>query len=189
MVYIANYWTKDSGETVTIMSNCDEVELYVNDRFIERQRPNLYLNLPHPMYEFKNVAFEEGRLTALGYIDGKEAARYTRNTPKNPVKLILTPDYENIIADGSDFTSVKIELVDENGTVLPYADNEVKITVIGEGNFIGEENLKLEGGSGAFYVSSNYLKTGKIQCTVSSEGVEDGTCEIMVNKYSQLPIT
>ena len=189
MVYIANYWTKDSGETVTIMSNCDEVELYVNDRFIERQRSNLYLNLPHPMYEFKNVAFEEGRLTALGYIDGKEAARYTRNTPKNPVKLILTPDYENIIADGSDFTSVKIELVDENGTVLPYADNEVKITVIGEGNFIGEENLKLEGGSGAFYVSSNYLKTGKIQCTVSSEGVEDGTCEIMVNKYSQLPIT
>lgn len=184
MVYIANYWTKNSSDTITVMSNCDEVELYVNGNCIERIKPNLYMNLPHPMYEFGNVAFEEGEITAVGYVDGKEVARHTRNTPKVAVKLVLTPDYNNIVADGSDFTSVKIELVDANGTVLPYADNEVKITVSGEGNFIGEENLKLEGGSGAFYVSSNYLKTGKIQCTVSSEGIEDGTCEIIVDKYN-----
>lgn len=185
MVYIANYWTENSSDTVTIMSNCEEVELYVNGRFIQRQKPNLYMNLPHPMYEFKNVAFEEGEITAVGYIEGKEAARYVRKTPKEAAKLILTPEYTNITADGSDFTAVKIELTDENGTVLPYADNQVSITVTGDGKFIGEEHLKLEGGSGAFYVAASYLKAGKIQCSVSSDGVESASCEITADVYTE----
>ena len=94
--------------------------------------------------------------------DGKEAARYTRKTPEDAVKLVLTPDYNSIVADGSDFTSVRIDLVDGNGTILPYADNEVSISVSGNGKFIGEEKIKLEGGSSAFFVMSEYMETGKV---------------------------
>lgn len=185
MVYIANYWTENSPSTVTVMSNCDEVELYVNGNLIEKKTPNLYMNLPHPMYEFANVNFEDGELTAIGYINGKEVARYTRNTPKDAIKLVLTPDYSSIIADGSDFATVRIDLVDENGTILPYADNEVTISVTGNGRFIGEEKIKLEGGSSAFFVASNYMETGKITCTVSADGVESATCEIEVKEFTE----
>jgi len=185
MVYIANYWTKHSSDIVTVMSNCDEIELYINGKVIERLKPNLYMNLPHPMYEFKNITFEEGEITAVGYIDGKEASRYTRRTPKAASKLILTPEYNNITADGSDFTMVKIELADENGTILPYSDTQVSITVTGDGKFIGEEPLKLEGGSGAFYVAGIYKKAGKIECSVSAKGVESAFCEITVNTYTE----
>lgn len=184
MVYIANYWTKESSDTVTIMSNCDEIELLVNGRSVGKSTPNLYMNLPHPMYEFKNITFEAGEITAIGYVDGKEVARHTRKTPQAPARLILTPDYASIVADGSDFTSVKITLVDENGTILPYADSEVTVTVTGAGRFIGEEKLNLEGGSGAFYVASNYLETGVVQCSVSADGVESAACEITVAEYT-----
>lgn len=183
MVYIANYWLETSPDTVTVMSNCEEVELSVNGKRIGKSRPNLYMNLPHPMYEFQNVTFEEGEITAVGYVNGKEVARHTRKTPKTATKLVLTPEYDHIVADGSDFTAVWIELVDENGTVLPYADVEVTITVTGEGRFIGEENLKLEGGRGAFYVAGNYLRTGKMQCSVTADGIESANCEIVVDEY------
>lgn len=185
MVYIANYWTENSPSTVTVMSNCDEVELYVNGRLIDKKTPNLYMNLPHPMYEFTNVEFEAGELTAIGYIDGKEVARYTRNTPKAAKKLVLTPDYNTIAADGSDFATIRIDLVDENGTILPYADNEVTISVGGNGRFIGEEKINLEGGSSAFFAASNYMETGKITCTVSADGVESATCEIEVEEFTE----
>lgn len=49
--------------------------------------------------------------------------------------------------------------------------------------FIGEENLKLEGGRGAFYVAGNYLKAGKIQCRVTAEKIESANCEIIVDEY------
>lgn len=188
MVYIANYWTGSLSDTVTVMSNCDEVELYINEKLIERLKPNLYMNLLHPMYEFKNITFQEGEIMAVGYVNGKEAARYTRRTPKEASKLVLTPEYSHIVADGSDFTAVRIELTDENGTVLPYADNQVSITVTGEGRFIGEKDLKLEGGRGAFYVAGCYKKVGKIQCSVSAEHIEDAFCEVIVEAYTEKEI-
>jgi len=182
MVYIANHWTKDGADVITVMSNCDEIELFVNGVSKAKAEPNLYKNLPHPMYEFSNVAYEDGEITAVGYVDGEEVARHTKRTPGEAAKLILTPQYESIAADGSDFTAVKIELADENGTVLPYAEDCVTIRVTGAGRFIGEEQLRLEGGSGAFYVAANDRETGVIQCTVSAAGVENATCEITVSE-------
>lgn len=124
IVYIANYQVENPDNTVTVMSNCEEVALYQNDRFLAKAKPNLYLNLPHPLFEFKEIPFESGSLTAIGYVNGTEAARHTRTTPGKAKKILLTPDDCVITADGSDFTAVKIALVDENGTILPYADNE-----------------------------------------------------------------
>lgn len=188
MVYIANYWTENSPGAVTVFSNCEEVELYVNGKFIEKKTPTLYTNLPHPMYEFENVQFEAGELTAVGYVDGKEVARFTRNTPKEATRLVLTPEHNTIIADGSDFTTVRIDLVDENGTVLPYADNEVTITLEGVGNFIGEEKIKLEGGKAAFFVQSKYGEIGKAVCTVSTYGIQSANCEIEVKEFTEKTI-
>ena len=50
--------------------------------------------------------------------------------------------------------------------------------------FIGEQKFALEGGTGAFYVSSNYKQTGKITCHASAPDVEDGNCEIMVTAFT-----
>lgn len=203
-VYIANYWDDDSkplmvkevsgdiaqgsnavaeateGDafSVTVMSNCDSVELYINSVKVEREPTRQYLNLPHPFFVFDNIEYEPGEVTAIGYIDGTEAARYTQKTPLKAAKLTLIPDYDSLIADGSDMTQVTVTLVDKNGTRLPCAENEVKITVKGAGDFIGEEEIKLEGGRCAFIVKSRYNETGDIECTVSSEGIESGKCVI-----------
>lgn len=185
MVYIANYWTENSPRTVTVFSNCDEIELFVNGVSVGKQTPSLYMNLPHPMYEFKNVTFEPGELRAVGYINGAEVASYTVTTPGAPVKLILKPQYDTITADGSDFTSVAIYAVDENGQVVPYANNKVTIALAGDGKFIGEETIALENGHAAFFVQSIFGKTGHAVATVSADGMGSASCEIEITEFTE----
>ena len=55
-VYIANRWTAKSPLSVKIFSNCDEVALYVNDRFVSRQSPDVdqfSTHLAHPPFTFE----------------------------------------------------------------------------------------------------------------------------------------
>lgn len=184
VLYIANYWARVSeteAKDVLILSNCDEVELFVNGKSIGRIAPNTYENLPHPAFTFRNVGYEEGELKAVGYVDGTEAAVHVRNTPKAAAKLVMSADYKTLTADGSDFVQVIVELHDENGTVLPYDSSKVRISVSGPGTFIGEEEMELEGGHIGFIVQSKYNRTGVITCKAEltdSDGVEPAVLEI-----------
>lgn len=182
-LYIAGYWTADSPAEVEVYSNCDEVELFVNGKSVGRIRPNLYMNVPHPAFKFENVAFEAGTLTAVGYIGGFEAARTERKTPGAAAALRVSPDDLTLTADGADMTSVTVELLDENGTRLPYAGDQVSISVNGPADFIGENPIDLEGGRAAFLIKSRFNRTGTVTCTVGADGVGDGVCRIEVTEY------
>ncbi|MCH5198726.1 MAG: DUF4982 domain-containing protein [Oscillospiraceae bacterium] len=74
MVYIARYWKSNPNGTVTVFSSCDEVELFVNGKPTGKQVRIPYMNLPHPMFEFKNVPFEEGEIKAIIYKKHKSSS-------------------------------------------------------------------------------------------------------------------
>lgn len=203
-IYIASYWDNDekplivksvSGDvaqgstekaesttadsfSVTVMSNCDYVELYLNGKKAEKEPTRQYTSLPHPFFVFEGVEFEAGEVTAIGYIGGKEAARYTQKTPQKAIKLSLESDYDALIADGCDMTQVTVKALDENGTLVPSCDSEVTITVSGAGKFIGEEKIKLEGGRCIFIVQSKYNERGAIECTAEAEGLQGAHCTL-----------
>lgn len=188
VIYIANYMTEESSEDVEVYSNCDEVELFVNGVSKGRIKPNLYMNIPHPAFSFPQAmsqADKNGTLEAVGYIAGKEAVRTNRRTPEAPAKLVVTPDYNTLIADGTDMTCVTVELLDKNETRLPYADNEINIRVDGPAEFIGENPIALEGGRVGFIVKSKPGQTGSVTCVVSAEGACDGRCEIIIQSLFQ----
>lgn len=210
-IYISNYWDDDakpltvqqvSGDiaqgdsatggviegdsfSVTVMSNCDTVELYINGVKVDKEPVRQYLNLPHPFFVFEGIEYEAGKVEAVGYMDGKEAVRTVQRTPEKGAKLVLTPDYTVLTADGSDMTSVSIELVDKNGTRLPYADNIVTISTEGNADFIGEETIALEGGRTAFLVRTRRGETGTVRFTASADGIESGECEITIDPFAE----
>ena len=185
IVYIASHWDNYASSSVTVFSNCDEVEIFVNGVSVGRKKPNLYMNLPHPVFAFHNVVYKAGEIRAAGYINGGEVASHTVKTPGAPVKLILKPQYDTIVADGSDFTSVAVYAVDQNGTFVPYADNTVTITLNGEGRFIGEKSIALEGGRTAFFIQSEFKKTGTAIATVTADNLECATCEIEIAEFTE----
>lgn len=151
------------------------------------QNSGVYPNLPHPVFVFKDVPAEEN-LRAVGYIGGKKVAEHTAKIPGEAAEIILKPQFSTLTADGSDFTSVEIYAVDKNGTLVPYADNKVKISVSGEGRFIGEEEITLEGGSAAFLVQSLYNKPGKVTAEVTADGLKSASCKITVEDFTDKTI-
>ncbi len=207
-IYIANYWdddkkplivkevscdvaqgneanneaTESDSFSITVMSNCEKVELFVNGEKVSNEPVRQYTNLPHPFFVFENLEYKIGEVTAVGYINGEEKVRYTQRTPEEAKKLILTPDYETLTPDGTDMTQVTVTLVDKNGTRLPQAEHEVTLSVTGAGDFIGEEKIKLEGGRCIFIVKSRYLEEGEIKCIATADGIKQGECTIVCKK-------
>jgi beta-galactosidase len=186
-VFIASYlipsFEEENGDKLLVFSNCEEVELYINDKFVKRQMPNRvdFPSLPHPPFEFSmkecginymEVRVNNASITAIGLIDGKEVARHTLRPYGKPHKLILSCDDNEIMADGADCTRVVISVVDENGSILPYANIPVSFEIEGEGKLIGENPLTLEAGRGAVYVKST-RKPGEIILKAKSHYVAE----------------
>lgn len=188
LIYIANSWTEEgtNTDTVYVLSNCDEIELFVNGTSKGRIEPNKYEHLPHPIYEFKNIAYEEGELKAVGYIGGKKAGEYVRKTAGEPVRLVAEADYSTLTADGTDMTSVSVTAVDADGNHVPFASNKINVSQTGgaKATLISERNVELENGKVAFLVQSVRDSVGTAQFTVTSEGLEPATVNIQINPFT-----
>jgi beta-galactosidase len=164
MVYIAHYWKKAlTPNDVWVVSNCEKVELFVNNVSQGRRSPSRYRSLTHPLFVWRSVPFEAGELKAVGCIGDTAAATFVRRTPGAPVSLVMAPD-DTVLEEGGDMTRVIVTEVDSNGQVVPRTNDIVTISVSGAGDFLGESPIALEDGKTAFFVKTRANQTGAITC-------------------------
>lgn len=157
MVFIANYWQKNSDTSIRIFSNCDEVELFINKRSIGKQQPDkdqYSTNLKHPPFTF-HAPFAAGTVTVIGYINNEKAATHQRNTPSKPAAIKLYIDYSNKSLHTNDVVFIYADIVDKHGTVIPDANNAVTFHVTGNAELVGENPRAAEAGTATIL-----LKTG-----------------------------
>jgi len=171
MVFIANYWASGSPTNpVTVFSNCDTVELIVNGTSRGRQGPlrNTETNsLLHPPFQFANVTYAAGTLTANGYSGGLLRATQTVRTPGAAAGLRIETDTDTLLADGVDLARIIVSVVDANGTVVPTATNQISASATGVGLIISESPIAAVAGKIIFLARAN-LVGGTINVTVSS---------------------
>jgi len=180
MVFIANYWARSSPKNVKVYSNCEQVELFINDVSQGLQDPDSR-NLAHPPFTF-SVSYKPGELRADGLIGGEVVASHTVRTPGTVAALHLEADPPMIAADGSDFARVVISVVDSSGTIVPDAFNTVDLRISGPGILIGGNPniippLNVEGGMFAILVQST-LTPGTITVTATSSGLTAAAIDI-----------
>ncbi len=130
-------WPADSiGKPIKVMafSNVDKVRLRLNGKTISEQ--------PVDIYEMNTweVPYKPGRLEAEGYKDGKIVARAKVETTGEPVRLRLTPYFQELKGDGCDATPVTVEALDNKGRHIPVAQNLVEFEISGPGRIIGVGN-------------------------------------------------
>lgn len=134
MVYIFPHWNwdkKDSVINVWSYSNCDKVELFLNGKSLGVKN-----KIPLGHIEWK-VPFEPGTLLAKGYDEnGKLSAQYFVKTAGKDYKLSAKTDRKIIAADGNDLCFITIKVCDQNGTMLPDANNLIHVEVKG-GRLLG----------------------------------------------------
>jgi beta-galactosidase len=122
--------------TAAIYTNCDEVELRINDKKMGRRKPADFKN---GMYTAGIIewTFEYacGKVEAVGYRAGKEVCSYTLQTAGEAKKILLSPD-KSAISSG-DIAHVEINITDANGILCPNEEVLVEFALTGDGAILG----------------------------------------------------
>lgn len=216
MVFIANEWTKrPSPCKIIVFSNCQEVELILNNRSIRRQKPDNgpdteysrkreidlatigethdetggypfeggnCIHLDHPPFTFFDVEWQQGSLTAIGYINGKAVARCEVKTPMEHCGIRIDVDDCGIgpSADDVDIIFVRAYLIDENGTIVPDNDKLIQFTAEGPAELVGTNPVRSEAGIASILLKTK-AKTGCISITADAKGMSISATEKLMS--------
>src|SRR5262249_43731791 len=84
---------------------------------------------PMPRNEYLDwqVPDPGGELTAIGYNQGREAARYTISTAGAAAALRLVSEVKDLPADGEAVAPVRVGGVDAEGRIVPGADSLIHV--------------------------------------------------------------
>ncbi len=204
-------WKGHEGQVISVItySNCDSVELFLNGKSFEiksaifpQQGVSLAWNAyQHPyvpattsdLHLSWDVPYEPGVLKVIGKKDGKIVSEEVHKT-SNPVAIRMSTDRYEIDADAYDIANVKVELIDENGFVVPDADNLIEFKVDGEGALIGTDNgnpkdktrmksnLRNAFNGLALAIIQSTQKSGNIRLTAVSKGLKEAILQVGTHK-------
>ena len=129
-------WEGRGGQEIDVwcFSNLGKVELFLNGKSLGTQ------TMEKDSHVAWKVKYTPGTLEARGYQDGAVAMTAKRETTGKPNKIVLQPDRAKIKGDGEDVSVIAVSVVDEQGRVVPVADNLITFEVTGGGKLIGVGN-------------------------------------------------
>jgi hypothetical protein len=186
MVYIANLWTTGSPTTVRVFSNCDQVTLALNGTTVATRSPDTGTGILHPPFTFNAGAFAAGTLRADCLIGGTVRATFSRQTPGAATALRLRPEGTTMRADLGDARLVFIDAIDANGTVVPSASTQVRLTVAGPATIVGPTTITLKGGQLAAWIRPGRV-AGSVTVTAAATGLTSGTTTLTATAVPDLP--
>ena len=177
-------WPGYEGTPITVeaYSACDSVQLVLNGKYLGSKSTSRESQFKASWL----VPYERGTLTAIGFINNKETARWLLQTADVPYKVKLTVDRLKITADGQDLSYFTIEITDKKGIINPLADNLIHFKIEGPGQLVGVGNsnpLSLESFQQPYrkayegrclVIIRSTSKVGKITLRAEGEGlIED----------------
>lgn len=135
-LHIMPHWNWKKGDKVKLMTytNCEEAELFLNGISLGKKTVDRY---EQPEW---CVMFEEGALSAKGFIGGKEVISDEVKTAGAPKKLVLTADKATAKAASQDCVIINIYAVDDKGILVPYANEYVSFEVNSDAKILGVGN-------------------------------------------------
>ncbi len=196
VLHVFPHWNWQPGEIVDLWvyyNNADEVELYLNNvsQGVKRKEGDQH-------HVFWRLPYEPGTIKVISRKNGKEVLLKEVKTAGEPSQIRLTADRSEIRADGQDLSFITVEVLDEEGTVCPNAENLIRFEVSDNGSIVGVDNgspTSMERFKAsqrkAFYgkclvvvksEKKSEKKSGVIHLTALSDGLMKDAIEINVTK-------
>ena len=175
-------WAGREGEKVTVMcyTSGDEAELFVNGEsagrrkkvkdagaIVEKGNPNYYKVTARYRIVWE-VPYKPGEIKVVAFKNGRPIGEDSRKTAYKAAAVKLTPE-QSELADG-ELGFVKVELVDEYGTVLPLAKDRVNFKLEGPGEIAAVGNGSHSGLDSFADTSSHPLYYGRALVIVRRTG-------------------
>lgn len=190
VLHVFPHWNWEVGKMVDVWAyynNADEVELFLNGKSLgikKKQGEDL-----HVVWQVK---YEAGILKAVSRKNGQEVLVKEIKTAGKPASIALLADRTKINADGKDLSFVTVRILDEQGNLVPGADNLVQFKLEGEGFIAGVDNgfqASLEPFKANYRKAYRGLclaiiqakqKTGKLKLTATAAGLKEASVIITV---------
>jgi len=129
-------WTGHENDTlnVRVFSRHQTVRMYLNNSLI-KEKSYSDGNAYKYIFNFK-IPYQPGILKAIGIKDGKTTDSISFNTTNKIADLRLHADRTLIGATKNDLAFVTIELIDNNGNVVPNDDIQISLKLSGNGKVL-----------------------------------------------------
>ncbi|KAI4622473.1 uncharacterized protein J4E87_006415 [Alternaria ethzedia] len=189
MAHILPHWTwpEDRVGEITpvhVHTSGDEAELFVNGVSAGRQSRGKY----DYRLRWDGVKYRPGNISVVTYKDGEEWATASQFTAGSAASLNVTADRTTITGDGYDLSFITVSVHDENGILVPMADDEISFEVSsGPGVVVATDNgdptdmspfpetkRKAFGGMALAIVKSETGASGEIVIEAMAEGLSGG---------------
>jgi beta-galactosidase len=137
VLHVFPHWNWSEGDIVDVWvyTNFEEVEMFLNDESMGSKTKT-----DDDLYLWWRLDYEPGIIRAVGRNDNGVEMITERHTAGEPAMIELKADRTTIAADGDDLSFITVRILDENGIVVPYADNLVNFAISGEGTIAGVDN-------------------------------------------------
>lgn len=135
-VHILPHWNWQGEENkpkeVWVYSNCDEVELLLNEQSLGKKRMEKNGHLTW------TVDYKPGVLEAIGFKNGKKIKSDLVKTTNAPAQVFVAQ--EQIPVAHPNIAILRVSVKDASGNVVPNAVNEIDFQVTGPAKIIGVGN-------------------------------------------------
>lgn len=217
MVHLLPHWNWENDDSIKVdgnkilvkaYTNANSVDLYYNEDVNSNELGSLVASDEYEVtnagyngqyketsdgklhLEFR-VEYRPGKLTAVAKDEnGQEIARDVVKTANEAKAIDLSADRQVIEADGYDLSYITVDIVDENGTLVPDASNLVNFEVSGNGVIVGVDNgnaasverykdNKREAFNGkALVIVQSTKNAGSFTLTATSNGLSTDTINV-----------
>jgi len=133
---LVDHWcfeTQPSPKEVVVFTNCERIELQLNDRVIHTLEKKLF----HDGVIKATVPYERGVLVAHAYYDDergkKQKVSDTLTTSMTSYALAMQPDRQHVTPNSRDVVHITTEVVDSSGMLNPLSNHLVNYEVDGPG--------------------------------------------------------
>ncbi|MCH7398161.1 DUF4982 domain-containing protein [Belliella sp. DSM 107340] len=178
---ISNTWNGKTGESrwVTVYSNADEVELFLNDRSLGKKKVEYSLE---EMIGWE-VPFEQGGLNAVAYSNGKQVANYALKSPGS-LSSISGELSKSSFSKKGEIIELNLILTDDKGNLIQDDDLELTVEIDGPAEVIVMESGDLSSHE-PYHAPTRKTYQGRLKAYIRT--LQDEGALKFVVKSSSLP--
>ena len=137
VLHVFPHWNWKQGDSVDVWAytSTPEVELFLNGKSLGAKSKT-----EETLHVSWRVAWEPGSIRAVSKKDGREVLTREVKTAGEPARIRLTADRSEIYADGKDLSFITVEIIDNEGNLVPNADQLVNFEIDGDATIAGVDN-------------------------------------------------
>jgi len=180
-------WNANYLNQVYVYSNCDEVEVLINNVSVEKKPVD-----KNESYALFMLPFNYGEIKAIGYINGKPVKNHVLTTAGSAKLFNALCNKNTLKANGEDVAIIELNAVDEKGIPVYDFNADVTVELSGDIELIGIDCANQRSHE-QYKKNSRKAFNGRLLVTVKA-GVKNGNASIrflspnMITKEVQLSL-